>query len=148
MTTTESRSPHDTTMPPSSDAGGSLSPSSQLTPESSGSSSGGENTAKKAIGRGQKLKLRTDIVGTDDNQAMTAWPDDGQEDRLDFVAAEEVYEDDGGAGLYSKSYTAEEEARVVRKFDRKLTTFMALLYMLSFLDRSSESKYSLYMCRM
>lgn len=35
-------------------------------------------------------------------------------------------------------YTAEEEAEVVRKFDRKLVLFVALLYMLSFLDRSSK----------
>ncbi|EAQ88277.1 hypothetical protein CHGG_04896 [Chaetomium globosum CBS 148.51] len=34
-------------------------------------------------------------------------------------------------------YTAEEEQAVVRKFDRKLVVFVALLYMLSFLDRSN-----------
>ncbi|KAH6635583.1 major facilitator superfamily domain-containing protein [Chaetomium sp. MPI-SDFR-AT-0129] len=34
-------------------------------------------------------------------------------------------------------YTAEEEEAVVRKFDRKLVVFMALLYLLSFLDRSN-----------
>lgn len=39
----------------------------------------------------------------------------------------------------SKSYTTEEERAVVRKFDRKLVLFMALLYMLSFLDRSSQT---------
>ena len=35
------------------------------------------------------------------------------------------------------TYTPEEEAAVVRKFDRKLVVFVALLYMFSFLDRSS-----------
>lgn len=35
------------------------------------------------------------------------------------------------------TYTAEEEAAVVKKFDRKLVVFVALLYMFSFLDRSS-----------
>ncbi|EEH06804.1 conserved hypothetical protein [Histoplasma capsulatum G186AR] len=35
-----------------------------------------------------------------------------------------------------KSYTLEEERRVVKKFDLRLTMFMALLYMLSFVDRS------------
>lgn len=35
-------------------------------------------------------------------------------------------------------YTPEEERAVVKKFDRKLVLFVALLYMLSFLDRSSE----------
>lgn len=34
-------------------------------------------------------------------------------------------------------YTPDEEAAVRRKFDRKLVLFVALLYMLSFLDRSS-----------
>lgn len=34
-------------------------------------------------------------------------------------------------------YTPDEEAAVRRKFDRRLVLFVALLYMLSFLDRSS-----------
>ncbi len=34
-------------------------------------------------------------------------------------------------------YTPDEEQAVVRKFDRRLVLFVALLYMLSFLDRSS-----------
>ncbi|EMR85388.1 putative major facilitator superfamily transporter protein [Botrytis cinerea BcDW1] len=34
-------------------------------------------------------------------------------------------------------YTPDEERTVVRKFDRKLVVFVALLYMLSFLDRSN-----------
>lgn len=34
-------------------------------------------------------------------------------------------------------YTPEEEREVVRVFDRRLVPFLALLYMLSFLDRSS-----------
>ncbi len=38
----------------------------------------------------------------------------------------------------SKDYTDKEERVIVRKFDRKLVLFMALLYMLSFLDRSSQ----------
>jgi hypothetical protein len=36
-------------------------------------------------------------------------------------------------------YTPDEERTVVRKFDRRLVLFVALLYMLSFLDRSSSS---------
>lgn len=35
--------------------------------------------------------------------------------------------------------TAEEERQVVRTFDRKLVPFLALLYLLSFLDRSSKA---------
>lgn len=37
-------------------------------------------------------------------------------------------------------YTPDEERAVVKKFDRKLVLFVALLYMLSFLDRSSKSQ--------
>ena len=35
-------------------------------------------------------------------------------------------------------YTPDEERAVVKKFDKKLVLFVALLYMLSFLDRSSK----------
>lgn len=42
-------------------------------------------------------------------------------------------------GTGSKDYTDEEEKAVIHKFDRRLVLFMALLYMLSFLDRSSET---------
>jgi len=35
-------------------------------------------------------------------------------------------------------YTPDEDKRVRRKLDRRLVSFMALLYCLSFLDRSSE----------
>jgi hypothetical protein len=42
-------------------------------------------------------------------------------------------------GSRSKEYSDEEEQAIVRKFDRRLTLFIALLYMLSFLDRSSET---------
>lgn len=40
-------------------------------------------------------------------------------------------------------YTPDEELAVRRKFDRKLVLFVALLYMLSFLDRSSTSNHGL-----
>ena len=35
-------------------------------------------------------------------------------------------------------YTPDEERAVIRKFDRRLVSFVSLLYMLSFLDRSSK----------
>lgn len=37
-------------------------------------------------------------------------------------------------------YTPDEEKSVIKKFDRRLVLFVALLYMLSFLDRSSTFK--------
>jgi hypothetical protein len=42
-------------------------------------------------------------------------------------------------GPRSEEYTDDEERTIVRKFDRGLTLFIALLYMLSFLDRSSRT---------
>lgn len=36
-------------------------------------------------------------------------------------------------------YTPDEDRAVVKKLDRRLVVFMAFLYMLSFLDRSSKS---------
>ena len=36
-----------------------------------------------------------------------------------------------------KLYTPDEERAVIKKLDRRLVLFIALLYMLSFLDRSS-----------
>ena len=42
--------------------------------------------------------------------------------------------EDGGKELYSPV----EERAVIRKLDRRLVLFVALLYMLSFLDRSSK----------
>lgn len=59
--------------------------------------------------------------------------------------------DDRGQTFYDKArrgsasttqsfmlYTPDEERRVKQKFDRHLVLFVALLYMLSFLDRSSK----------
>lgn len=43
-------------------------------------------------------------------------------------------------------YTPDEERSVVRKHDRKLVVFVALLFMLSFLDRSSTSAPSIRPC--
>lgn len=42
-------------------------------------------------------------------------------------------------GHPQEPYTPAEERAVVKKFDRRLVLFIALLYMLSFLDRSSKS---------
>jgi hypothetical protein len=43
-----------------------------------------------------------------------------------------------GAGANAE-YTEEEEKEVVKRLDKRLVLFLALLYMLSFLDRSSNS---------
>jgi hypothetical protein len=45
-------------------------------------------------------------------------------------------------GRSAPGYTSEEESEVVKRFDRRLVPFLALLYLLAFLDRSSMSSYS------
>ncbi|KAF5872191.1 putative major facilitator superfamily transporter protein [Botrytis fragariae] len=62
----------------------------------------------------------------------------------DMDSDEDAYRDetDRRRGSFStvqsyQLYTPDEERIVVRKFDRKLVVFVALLYMLSFLDRSN-----------
>lgn len=42
-------------------------------------------------------------------------------------------------------YTEEEERAVIKKFDRKLVLFVACLYLLAFLDRSSMSSFLLFL---
>jgi hypothetical protein len=64
------------------------------------------------------------------------------------VSQEEGVEDDGllpsarRASIDSiqsyELYTPDEDMAVLRRLDRRLVSFMALLYCLSFLDRSSE----------
>ncbi len=41
----------------------------------------------------------------------------------------------------SSAYTSEEEQAVIKRFDRHLVLFIAFLYMLGFLDRSSTLKF-------
>ncbi|KAL9586936.1 MAG: hypothetical protein Q9203_003691 [Teloschistes exilis] len=67
---------------------------------------------------------------------------DGNETRLN--AAEAVLIDSPGpedqdpiSVRHLRSFTSDEEKAVVRKFDRHLVLFIALLYMLGFLDRSN-----------
>ena len=62
-----------------------------------------------------------------------------------LLSAAKSYEDSGehAEGCRTESlntFTFDEEKAVVRKLDRHLVLFIAFLYMLSFLDRSSEYK--------
>jgi hypothetical protein len=70
----------------------------------------------------------TDGAGESDNE------DGDNSSRFTETASSNV-------GTYSKTkgYTSDEEKSVRRKFDRRLVLFVAFLYMLSFLDRSSKS---------
>lgn len=64
------------------------------------------------------------------SQHRYATGDDEEEDEVE----DESSEDEQGMDIL---YTKQDTKRIVRKFDRYLVSFLALLYMLSFLDRSS-----------
>lgn len=75
----------------------------------------------------------------------------GGDEAYEMVSEREVSRDRGSDGFLHdrpmsgstvasfQLYTPDEEIAVRRKFDRKLVLFVALLFMLSFLDRSSKS---------
>lgn len=69
--------------------------------------------------------------------------DDSQKDDDEGVESDIEDLEDG-----SLVYTAEEERAIIRKFDRRLVVFVALLYMLSFLDRSSSSHFDFLFVRL
>lgn len=51
-------------------------------------------------------------------------------------------DDDDASSVQSfELYTPDEESKLLRKLDARLVLFLALLYMLSFLDRSSQLIY-------
>ena len=121
----------------------SLFPASQFTPADSVSANADANTAENVMGRGLNLsKLQTDIP--DDEQILRTGSAHESDSNTSDQRSEYDSDRRGRGHPYmrerpvSKSYTAEEERRVVKKFDRRLVLFMALLYMLAFLDRSSK----------
>lgn len=101
-------------------------PADPLLLRAAGQHSGGEvYELREGVGRGRKP------VGLEMGEALYYDDDDGSGDDDDFLGFEEYEEE--------FVYTVDEEKAVVRKFDRRLVLFVALLYLLSFLDRSSES---------
>lgn len=80
---------------------------------------------------GEVYELREGV-----GRRKSARPDSRQHhDYEEDGGMEEMREEDGEEDIV---YTADEERAIVRKFDRRLVLFVALLYLLSFLDRSSE----------
>lgn len=65
-------------------------------------------------------------------------PHHGHRQRFSSISDDEDFDDaaeENGRQLYSPH----EERAVIQKLDRRLVLFVAFLYMLSFLDRSSKS---------
>lgn len=111
--------------------------SARLTPNSDDSDSDDDRDVFAQDGVG--------LLGDNDAYEMTDvdWDGEkrhqGRDGRADEVPGDEGFRvrEPRKSGLRKDQYTAEEEQDVVRKFDRRLVIFVALLYMLSFLDRSS-----------
>lgn len=100
----------------------------QFTPVSNSSEEyPGSTSAKSPVGN---LRLQTNF----DNRA-DAVSDIEEENGYDSL--EELERKDRRARSRLK-FTPEEEREVVKVFDRRLVPFLALLYLLAFLDRSSK----------
>ncbi|KAI9930324.1 hypothetical protein ASPWEDRAFT_108730 [Aspergillus wentii DTO 134E9] len=79
------------------------------------------------------LKLQTNFEDFEGNSETDL--DDNDYDN-GYDSGEELQPEPNRGGQ-SLQYSAAEEEQVVRKFDRRLIPFLALLYLLSFLDRSN-----------
>lgn len=105
----------------------------RLTPDSGSDSEDGLAFELDELGENQKLERHQQDAAknTESDDEIGAEVDEfhNRRRRRTGSSAEKRYQ----------MYTTEEERAVVRKFDRKLVVFVALLYMLSFLDRSSKN---------
>lgn len=91
----------------------------------------------------EPLKLQTDF-GSEDGDT-----DEGGISGVEYSDEDDNHNDKPPRTKSAlPAYTIAEEREVVRKFDRNLVPFLALLYLLSFLDRSSMSLYALCSSRL
>ncbi|KAJ9193426.1 hypothetical protein DTO027B5_1656 [Paecilomyces variotii] len=133
------RVPSRPTLSASEDTPSSSSPgasNAQLTPNSDGP--GDESFLLPQPPRGVELhKLQTDFNHA---EAQRSSYDQRQDDSIDYAQSfdsREGFKEFRGQTGFLANYSAAEEREVVRKFDRHLVSFLALLYLLSFLDRSN-----------
>lgn len=108
------------------DESSSSSQTTRLTPDSDSDDSDLE-LDENELGRGIELQRRdskTSDASRLDEAADDGAPRFGRRDSMSTVLSYQLY-------------TPDEERAIVAKFDRKLVFFVAVLYMLSFLDRSS-----------
>jgi hypothetical protein len=135
----------------SSDAGETPSTSSfepsnaQCTPESSGSDRASPPSGPVRFHHGLRIETdfdkEADVEAEDETQGFISErhhkPIDGYDDGSDSEADIKNTPRDR-VRLRKADYTTEEEKQVVKIFDKRVVLFLALLYLLSFLDRSSE----------
>lgn len=89
------------------------------------------------------LRLQTDFGDANKDTDVSEIFSDEDESYNGYNSGPELRENKPSRTMSSLDYSAEEEREVVKKFDRKLVPFLALLYLLSFLDRSSQSDSSI-----
>lgn len=120
----------------------------QPTPESNGSDQGSAASSPKRTSAGLH-KLRTNF--DQDPEGLSLGPEsqkrggpsgeeqEAEEEEEEEYDSEKEFRAARRHPLSSSrtAYTADEERRVVKRFDRRLVIFLALLYLLSFLDRSN-----------
>lgn len=124
-----------------------------LTPESNGSIEDDRGDSQTRVRTSRPLHLpplqttfedeATDDAGDEDvNEADRPSSEDKSEIYDDYDDDYDGYESNGEVKSSPKSgrpdYSLQEESEVVKQFDRRLVLFLALLYLLSFLDRSSK----------
>lgn len=85
------------------------------------------------------LRLQTNF----EDDAEAGGPASDIDDENVYDSGEEL-EGKSTRGRTTPKYTLDEEKEVVRIFDRRLVPFLALLYLLAFLDRSSTSSYPVF----
>ena len=115
--------------------------------DSTHSDAGSENGQCRDSNEGYELKSLSTRLNSSQQRPFepgrsVAHPAFDEDDHLD-----EIHVDKGRRGSTSTThsfmlYTPDEERTVIRKLDRRLVLFVAFLYMLSFLDRSSMSGFS------
>ncbi|KAG9228767.1 major facilitator superfamily domain-containing protein [Amylocarpus encephaloides] len=95
------------------------------------------------LGGGESYRMRS--IRAEENEKLWSEGDSESESGVDKEAGDIEDDRDGGRRRRASMstvqsyqlYTPDEEREVVRIFDKKLVLFVALLYMLSFLDRSN-----------
>lgn len=112
--------------------GSASSSNSHYTPVSNGSE---EDYSVPKSGKSpiKQLRLQTDFG----DNAETGGPVSGDEEEEEYDESDEDLERKKGRAEEGPKYTLKEEKEVVRLFDRRLVPFLAMLYLLAFLDRSS-----------
>lgn len=108
-----------------------------LTPNSDGSGNGSFLSPHPP--RGVELhKLQTDFNHAGSSRSSYDQREDNSIDYAQSYDSREGFKEFRGQTGFLANYSMAEEQAIVKKFDRRLVSFLALLYLLSFLDRSSK----------